>query len=93
MFSDVVRQKPNDPDAHYELGKALLEKGDLKPATEQLEAAARLKPDQPYTYYQLSLAYRRQGRAHEAEESLRQYEKIKQKRSPAPSESKSDNPR
>jgi len=90
MLGDVVRQKPNDADAHYGLGKALLEKGDLKPAIQRLEAAIRLDPAQPNAYYQLSLAYSRQGRTHEAETTLRQYEKLKQKKPRAPSESESD---
>lgn len=72
------------------MGKALLEKGELKPATERLETAIRLAPDQPYAYYQLSLAYRRQGRAPEAEATLHQYETVKQKKSPGKNESSSD---
>jgi tetratricopeptide (TPR) repeat protein len=93
MLGDVVRQKPNDADAHYGLGKALLEKGDVKPAIERLEAAVRLDPGQPNAYYQLSLAYRRQGRAQEAETTLRQYEKLKEKKPRATSESESVKPR
>ncbi len=93
MLGDVVRQKPNDADAHYELGKALLEKGDVKPAIERLETSVRLDPGQPNAYYELSLAYRRQGRAQEAETTLRQYEKLKEKKPRAPSESESVKPR
>jgi tetratricopeptide (TPR) repeat protein len=92
MLADVVRQKPDDADAHYGLGKALLEKGDLKPAIERLETAVRLEPNRPYAYYQLSLAYRRQGRAQEAETTLRQYEKLRQKKAPAPNDSETEKP-
>jgi Flp pilus assembly protein TadD len=93
MLRDVVRQKPNDADAHYGLGKALLENGDLKSAIERLEAAVRLDPSQPNAYHQLSLAYRRQGRAQEAETTLRQYEKLKEKKPLATRENESVKPR
>ena len=92
LLTDVVRQKPNDADPYYELGKALLEKGDLKPATDRLETAVRLGPEQPNAYYQLSLAYRRQGRAQDAETTLRQYERLRQKKAPVPSESGTEKP-
>jgi tetratricopeptide (TPR) repeat protein len=92
LLSDVVRQKPNDADPYYELGKALLEKGDLKTATERLETAVRLGTQQPYAYYQLSLAYQRQGRAQDAETTLRQYERLRQKKAPVPSESDTEKP-
>jgi Tfp pilus assembly protein PilF len=70
----------------------MLEKGDLKPATERLETAVRLEPDQPYAYYQLSLAYRRQGRAQDAEMTLRQYENLRHKKAPNPSERDTEKP-
>ena len=92
LLTDVIRQRPNDADAYYELGKALLEKGDVKPATERLETAVRLGPEQPYAYYQLSLAYRRDGRAKDAESALQQYEKLKQKKVPVPSDSDTEKP-
>ncbi len=92
LLTDVIRQKPMDAEPYYELGKALLEKGDLKPATERLETAIRLEPDQPYAYYQLSLAYRRQGRAQDAETTLRQYENLRHKKAPAPSERDTEKP-
>ncbi len=92
LLTDVVRQKPNDADPYYELGKALLEKGDLKPATDRLETAVRLGPEQPYAYYQLSLAYRRQGRAQDAETTLQQYERLRHKKAPVPSESDTEKP-
>ena len=80
MLDDVTRRKPENGDAHYELGKALLEKGDLKPAAERLEAAIRLQPDPRFAYYQLSLAYRRQGRTKEADAMLQEYEKRRRKK-------------
>jgi cytochrome c-type biogenesis protein CcmH/NrfG len=92
LLTDVIRQQPKDAEPYYELGKALLEQGDLKPATERLETAVRLEPDQPYAYYQLSLAYRRQGRAQDAETTLRQYEKLRHKKAPVPSESDTERP-
>jgi Flp pilus assembly protein TadD len=87
-----VRQRPEDADALYELGKAQLETGDSAAATDLLEKAIRLKPEQSHMYYQLSLAYRRQGRAKDGETALRQYEKLRQKKTPAPSGSDTEKP-
>jgi tetratricopeptide (TPR) repeat protein len=91
-LADVVRQRPEDADALYELGKAQLEKGDPAAATDLLEKAIRLKPEQSHMYYQLSLAYRRQGRAKDGETALQQYEKLRQKKTAAPSESDTEKP-
>ena len=60
------------------MGKALLEKGNVKEAIENLEAAVHAQP-KDYSYYQLSLAYQRDGRAHDAQQALQMYENLKRK--------------
>jgi len=90
LLADVVKKKPNDAEAHYELGKALLENGDLKPAIARLENAVSLQPEEPFAYYQLSLAYRRDGRNDDAESTLRKYERLKRKRNSSASNGKNE---
>ena len=62
--------------AYFELGRALLQLGDVARAIENLETAKKLSPDHDATYYQLSQAYRRAGRVQEAEETLATYRKL-----------------
>jgi tetratricopeptide (TPR) repeat protein len=42
LMREVVQDRPDFADARYELGKALLQKGDVKGSVESLEIAARL---------------------------------------------------
>ena len=70
MMREVVREQPDFADARYELGKALLQKGDVKGSVESLEIAARLKPNQPHIHYQLGRAYIAAGRKAEGESQL-----------------------
>jgi predicted Zn-dependent protease len=92
LLADVARQRPTDGDARYELGKALLEKGEPRAATGELEKAIRLKPEQPHMYYQLSLAYRRQGRVKEAQAALQKYQKLYEEKFPNKTGPDSENP-
>jgi tetratricopeptide (TPR) repeat protein len=78
LLTQVLAETPGNADAHYQLGKALLEKDNVKGAVENFEAAARLQP-RDYTYYQLSLAYRRDGRLPDAKNALAMYERLKRK--------------
>jgi len=78
LLKRVLQESPGNPDARYQLGKALLEKGDVKGAIENLEASVRTQP-KDYSYYQLSLAYRRDGRLPDAQQALRMYEQLKRK--------------
>ena len=45
LLHQVVRKKPDYAEAHYSLGKALLEQGSISPAVGHLEKAAELKPE------------------------------------------------
>jgi len=78
----VLAEKPSYGDAHYQLGKALLDKGETQGAIQHLETATQLQPTQSYGYYQLSLAYRRVGRVEDADKALRTYQQLKEKNSP-----------
>ena len=69
LMREVIAERPDFADARYELGKALLQQGDLKGAVESLEMAARLKPDQAHVHYQLGRAYIAAGRKRKARAS------------------------
>jgi tetratricopeptide (TPR) repeat protein len=79
LLSEVVRDKPDYADAQYQLGKMLLERGDVKAAIERLEIAVHLDPTKDYSYFQLSAAYRRDGRVADAQHALQDYQKLKEK--------------
>jgi Flp pilus assembly protein TadD len=61
------------------LGKALLQKGDVKGAVENLELAAKLKPDQPHIHFQLGRAYIAAGRKAEGDNHLEISKQLKEK--------------
>jgi cytochrome c-type biogenesis protein CcmH/NrfG len=79
LMREIVRQQPDFADAHYELGKALLQKGDVKGSVESLETAARLKPDQAHVHYQLGRAYIAAGRKAEGEKEIEVSKDLKEK--------------
>jgi tetratricopeptide (TPR) repeat protein len=74
-----VRERPDFADARYELGKALLQKGDVKGSIENLELAAKLNPDQAHVHFQLGRAYIAAGRRAEGESQLEMSKQLKDK--------------
>jgi len=57
----VVHDHPDDPDAHYRLGKAEARAGDLKGAIHDFQKAAELRPDNAATHTELAELYLVQG--------------------------------
>jgi Flp pilus assembly protein TadD len=78
-MKEVIQLMPTYAEAHYELGKALLQLGDIKGAVESLERAAKLKPDESYVHYQLGRAYIAAGRKAEGESQLELSKQLKEK--------------
>jgi Flp pilus assembly protein TadD len=76
---EIVQLKPDYAEAHYELGKALLQQGDIKGAVQSLEVAAKLKPDESYVHYQLGRAYLQAGRKAEGESHIETSKQLKEK--------------
>jgi len=79
LMREVIQLKPDFADAHYELGKALLQLGEVKDAVGNLEAAAKLAPDKSYVQYQLGRAYLAAGRKAEGENHLEISRQLKEK--------------
>jgi len=71
---------PNHANAHYELGKILLDRRQLNEAIGHLEAATRLSPQTDYMHYQLQAAYRKAQRTAEADRELDVYKELKAKK-------------
>jgi Flp pilus assembly protein TadD len=76
---EVIDLKPDFADARYELGKALLQQGEVKDAVGNLELAAKLAPEKSYIHYQLGRAYLAAGRKTEGENHLEISRQLKEK--------------
>jgi Flp pilus assembly protein TadD len=75
LLKQVVREKPDYAEAHYSLGKLLLERGEVSTAIIELEAAAKYGPSKTYSHYQLGRAYAKAGRQDEAR---REFQTVKE---------------
>jgi len=55
-YSKQVKEDPNNPEGHYELGKVYIEKEEYQAAFKQLTEATRLKEDYAEAYREKGLA-------------------------------------
>jgi len=67
LFLSVLADRPDHPEARYQLGRALLEMGNVSEAVQHLEEAARLQPARLSVHLDLEAAYRKAGRMAEAD--------------------------
>ena len=65
-FQQVVAEKPNDPEAYYNLGTLNLGRNDLQHARQYLEQTVKLRPDYPEAWNNLAMVAAQQGQAEEA---------------------------
>lgn len=77
LLRETVAARPQYADAQYQLGKTLIERGEITEAIEHLEIAARAEPSKDYIHYQLSIAYRRASRNTDADRELQLYRDLK----------------
>ena len=77
LLRQAIDARPDYSDARYQLGKALIEKGNFDEAISQLVSAVQSDPQKDYIHYQLSIAYRRASRTEEAERELKLYKELK----------------
>ena len=66
LYREILRQAPDDPDAHHLLGLIAHQTGHHEAAVRLIEQAIRGKPDFAGAYSNLALAYRETGRLDEA---------------------------
>jgi tetratricopeptide (TPR) repeat protein len=67
---------PDSSEAHYLLGRCLLDEGDTPAAIQELELARRLSPNRPKVRFNLARAYSRAGRTAEAEQERAEFERL-----------------
>ena len=77
LLRETIAVHPQYADARYQLGKTLIELGQVPEAIEHLEVAARAEPTKDYIHYQLSIAYRRASRNADADRELQLYRELK----------------
>ncbi len=71
-FSQRVAERPNDPDARYNLARALIELRRWGPAAKELMSVRDLQPDFPDALYWLAVCYWHLGRLQESRSFLTQ---------------------
>ncbi len=77
LLNEAIAARPDYADAHYQLGKIYLEKGDTAKAVQELEAAKNSDAKKDYIHYQLSIAYRKAARKEDADRELKLYQELK----------------
>jgi tetratricopeptide (TPR) repeat protein len=77
LFRAALVLVPGSPDAHYQLGKLLLDKGNVSEAIQHLEKSIRLNPNSSEAHFSLSRAYRRARRISDANHEMESYQKLK----------------
>jgi tetratricopeptide (TPR) repeat protein len=65
--SAPVQLAPNSAEAHYVLGRSLLDSGKLEDAVKELHAAAQLNPASPEVHFNLAKVYAKLHRREDAE--------------------------
>jgi tetratricopeptide (TPR) repeat protein len=77
ILEEAIALKSDYADARYQLGKILIDRGEIPKAIEQLEAAVAADATKDYIHYQLSIAYRRASRKEDADRELKIYQELK----------------
>jgi tetratricopeptide (TPR) repeat protein len=72
----AVEMSPESSEAHYLLGRSLLEEGDVPAAIHELETARRFSPNSPKVRFNLARAYSRAERAAEAQQERAEFERL-----------------
>jgi tetratricopeptide (TPR) repeat protein len=76
LLTSALAIDPSLAEAHYQLGKIGLRKGETSDALSHLQQAAKLDPRNPEIHFALSRAYRRLGRHEEANQQMDVYQKL-----------------
>jgi tetratricopeptide (TPR) repeat protein len=71
-FEQVIAQKPDDPEAYYNLGTLHLRQNSLQQARQYLEQTLKLRPNYPEAWNNLGMIAAQQGQAEEAARDFQQ---------------------
>jgi tetratricopeptide (TPR) repeat protein len=71
-FEQVIRAKPEEPEAYYNLGTLYLRKNALPDARRYLEQTVKLRPDYPEAWNNLGMIAGQEGKADEAIRNFQQ---------------------
>jgi superkiller protein 3 len=82
MMKKAIALNPSFAEAHYELGKALLQAGKMDDALAALQKSLELKPDLAQSHYQLGQLYQKLGNPTLAAEHFRLFETGNKKEAP-----------
>jgi len=77
LMKSALKLDSSLSEPHYYPGNQALQKGNLKEATQHLEAAARLDLNSSKLHYALARVYRRLGRDQEAAKEMERYRELK----------------
>jgi Flp pilus assembly protein TadD len=77
VLESTVTAHPEHAEAQYELGKLLLEQGDLQGSVSHLKQAEAVDGTKDYVHYQLGSAYKRSGLTADAEREFKIYRQLK----------------
>jgi tetratricopeptide (TPR) repeat protein len=72
----AVALAPESSEAHYWLGRSLLEAGEVPAAILELETARRFAPNSPKVHFNLARAYAKADRAADAERERAEFERL-----------------
>jgi tetratricopeptide (TPR) repeat protein len=72
----AVTMAPHSAEAHYLLGRSLLEEGDIPGAIRELEIARQYTPDSPKVHFNLARAYTKANRPAFAEKERAEFERL-----------------
>lgn len=75
----ATQMEPQDPMAHYVVGRALLATGDLQKSVRELETAKQLAPDSASVRFHLATVYQKLGRNEEAQREFAVFASLKNK--------------
>jgi len=76
-FRDALKQRPDIPGLHLELGLVYAGSGQWPKAEEEFRAEAKLRPGNAEAHYRLGSALLQQGKAHEARQELDRADRLR----------------
>jgi tetratricopeptide (TPR) repeat protein len=77
-----LKLEPSDPEAHYYLGRLLLQQGKYGDAVGELKVAENLRPQMAKIHYALGRAYQKLGRLEEAAKENEKFRYLKEREEP-----------